>query len=60
MEYRPPVVEPEVGSEGVTLEARDTYQTSCRGHRPVTWLLPDNNTQTATRSVQECKEKLTK
>ena len=51
MEYRPPVLEPEVGREGVLLEARDNYQISCHGHKPLTWRLEENNTDSARRSV---------
>ena len=43
VEYRPPVLDPEVDEEGVTLQARQNYEISCHGHKPLTWIIPGLN-----------------
>ena len=60
VEYRPPVLDPEVGGEGVTLQARQNYEISCHGHKPLTWLVPglNNNSDRQKRSVRGVKKVL--
>ena len=43
VEFRPPVLDPQVGEEGVSLQARQNYEISCHGHKPLTWIIPGLN-----------------
>ena len=49
VEFSPPVVHPQ--QEHVTVQARQDYTLSCEGHKPVTWHLPQDtsNSNMATR-----------
>ena len=60
VEYRPPVLDPEVGDEGVTLQARQNYEISCHGHKPLTWIIPglNDNSDRQKRSVRFSSHKL--
>ena len=53
VEFRPPVLDPQVGEEGVSLQARQNYEISCHGHKPLTWIIPglNNNSDRQKRLV---------
>ena len=53
VEFRPPVLDPQVGEEGVSLQARQNYEISCHGHKPLTWIIPglNNNSDQQKRLV---------
>ena len=54
VEFRPPVLDPQVGEEGVSLQARQNYEISCHGHKPLTWIVPglNNNSDRHRRSAE--------
>ena len=54
------MLDPEVGGEGVTLQARQNYEISCHGHKPLTWIIPglNNNSDRQKRSVEGVKKVL--